>query len=636
MKNEDKKYCILDVEADGLQPTKIHCVVCRDVETGEHRVFRSHEGLAEYLTRFDCIVGHNSINYDTPVVSRLWGVPVEARRNLDTLILSRLVNYSRPEGHSLEAWGRTLGFEKVGEDIKDWSRWTQEIEDRCVADTEINRRLFLHLQKYVDSPKWQEAIRTEHDIASVCLDIHNNGFAFDIDKAKELYHYITKEVGRLDEELQTAFPPRTKFIKEYLPRPTKFGTISRSSVPRGFDCAELTVGAPFSTFIYEPFNPGSPKQIVERLNEAGWKPFEKTKGHKDALRSRDKEALKKFSVYGWTVSEANLETLPPEAPPAAKTLTRWLTLRSRRGKIEEWFAAYRDSTKRIHGTINSIGTWTHRMSHTDPNMGNIPTAKPQDTDEYKRINDTMRECWVAASGAYLVGVDADGIQLRILAHYMEDPRFIEALVKGRKEDKTDVHSLNAVALGEPCKGRRDAKTFIYAWVLGARIPMVAHILACSRDEAETADANFRRFYPGLGNIIENVVPAKTRVGYVEGIDGRYILLSKKKLETNPVGAVLGAWLQNGESVVMKKANLLWRSQLEKEGLLKFVKQVNYVHDEWQSEVYGDYDLALHVANVQSDSIKTVGELYGLKCPLAGSILGGHEKIAIGRNWLETH
>jgi hypothetical protein len=98
--------------------------------------------------------------------------------------------------------------------------------------------------------------------------------------------------------------------------------------------------------------------------------------------------------------------------------------------------------------------------------------------------------------------------------------------------------------------------------------------------------------------------------------------------------MLGGYLQNGESVIMKRACLLWRARLKKERIPFW--QVNYVHDEWQTETIKDMQLARYIADVQMNSIKQTGEDLGLRCPMAGSILSAHETIAIGNNWRETH
>ena len=71
----------------------------------------------------------------------------------------------------------------------------------------------------------------------------------------------------------------------------------------------------------------------------------------------------------------------------------------------------------------------------------------------------FRGLWTVEEGNYLVGTDAEGIQLRILADLMESQEYIDAIITGKKEDETDIHNLNRKALGLPHITRDMAKTF---------------------------------------------------------------------------------------------------------------------------------------------------------------------------------
>ncbi|MTV59284.1 hypothetical protein GM547_14685, partial [Streptococcus pneumoniae] len=74
-------------------------------------------------------------------------------------------------------------------------------------------------------------------------------------------------------------------------------------------------------------------------------------------------------------------------------------------------------------------------------------------------------------GRVLVGCDADGIQLRLFAHFTQDDKLIQSIVSGKKEEGTDIHSLNKQVLNttysnrELCASREVAKTYIYAVLL---------------------------------------------------------------------------------------------------------------------------------------------------------------------------
>lgn len=620
---------VFDIETNGLNPDKIWFIVCRDLEEDDTRVFTGPDlaGWLDFSHSVDVWIGHNILGYDCPVLDRL--VPNWSKASakyIDTLVVSRLLDADISGGHSIEAWGNRLGVEKKHSGIEDWSRPTPEMLERCISDVSVNVALYKRFKKYLESPTWIPAIEVEHFIAGVCRELHDNGFHFSIDKAKELWYNIDQQLKELDTEILSSFPPRAVPIREITPRLTKHGTLNRSDFRFEKD-GDLSAynGGPFTLIEFEEFNPGSPKQIVERLNTAGWKPTEKTKGHLLALRENKQEKLAHFEVYGWTVSEENLKTLPDTAPQAARSLAKRIMLASRQRTLTEWLEAYNPETKRIHGSFLHIGAWTGRMSHLKPNTGNIAR-------EDALYGAEMRSMWSCPDGSYLVGVDAESIQLRVLAHYINDPQFTQSLLTGRKEDGTDPHSLNKLALGSSCKSRNDAKTFIYAWLLGAGVGKVSQILGCSPRDAKDAVESFIEFYPGLKTVKRDQIPEDAARGYFQGFDGRWVKIWGDD-QSSREHFCLAGYLQNGEVVVMKHATKIWHPKLRSMGIP--FKIVNFVHDEWQVEV-PDYETGITVGDVMADSIRIAGEMLSLRCPMAGSILSGHGGRAIGRNWLETH
>lgn len=334
--------------------------------------------------------------------------------------------------------------------------------------------------------------------------------------------------------------------------------------------------------------------------------------------------LKHYKRYGWTCSEDNLKTLPSTAPKEARDLAQWLTLEGRRSTLVELLNCTGDDG-RIHGKFWHIGAWTHRMAHTNPNSANIPSAfsKTPTTpvEEIKqRYDHRLRECFTVPEGHTLVGCDAEGIQLRILAHYMESEDYVKAICTGDSKLKTDIHSLNQRALGPICRSRDDAKTFIYAWLLGAGIPKISSILGCSIPDAKKAVNQFLDSLPELKRLKNIKVKADAAKGHFIGLDGRVVPCNSDHL-------MLAGYLQNGEAVIMKNATLKWRRDLIKAGY--DFKLVNFVHDEWQIQVKGGEEEAKEVGKIVADSIEYTGNKLKLFCPLAGS-------FNVGKTWADTH
>jgi DNA polymerase-1 len=198
---------------------------------------------------------------------------------------------------------------------------------------------------------------------------------------------------------------------------------------------------------------------------------------------------------------------------------------------------------------------------------------------------------------------------------------VQAIVEGRKEDGTDIHNVNRRALGLDHIIRDDAKTFIYAWLLGAGTAKVSRILRTDLRRAKQAVESFIQNTHGLAALKGGRIKRDAARGWFEGLDGRKVLCDSDHL-------MLAGYLQNGEAVVMKHANIMWRQWADKEKII--YRQINFVHDEWVTECLGDTAMAEHLGYLQQKAIEQAGKDLGVYCPLAG----GTPKL--GSNWLEIH
>lgn len=648
---------VIDIEANALKnPTKIWVIVCKNIDTNEYHIFRNIIDNEEELNRFKEFakrvtlwIGHNYLGYDGVVLTNLVA-GVEFLRTdqiLDTLVVSKLVDYPR-QGHSIEDYGIEFNLPKG--DFSDWSKYSKDMETYCIRDVDICHRIYNKYRSYISKPEHHDSIALEHQFQLVCDELHRNGFAFNTKKAADLLKKVEAELAVLDKDILEEYRPRLKEVRVVTPRSTKYGTISLSSIPKALreNITDLAVGCPFTYCKWASFNPSSHKQIISVLNQANWKPVDRTKTHIDTEREynqlkhrrrdkdldiRYKELYSKLSLLketGWKVNETNLETLPPSAPKPAKLLAKRILLEARRRTLTEWIELV-DDDGRIHGKFYAIGAWTHRMAHQHPNTANIPNEF--DTAGKKKLyGKELRSLWCAPKNRLLVGVDAEGIQLRIFAHYINDPEFTDALVKGKKDDKTDPHSLNQKILGSHCKSRAAAKRFIYALLLGAGLGKLSEILGCSDTEAKEALDRLLGRYSGWANLKENVFPKDAKRGWFIGLDGRKVRIPGET-ESGRRHLAMSGYLQNGEAVVMKRATLKWWQRLDEYD----AKLVNFVHDEWQTECPNNVEIALSIAKMKADSLEEVGRDLKLLCPLSGSYFNDDIKdYTIDTNWSKTH
>lgn len=157
-------------------------------------------------------------------------------------------------------------------------------------------------------------------------------------------------------------------------------------------------------------------------------------------------------------------------------------------------------------------------------------------------------------------------------------------------------------------------------MLGAGVDKVAQILYTNNKVARQKVDDFIESYPGLKYLKQNVIPKDGERGHFVGLDGRLVPVPSEH-------HVLAGYLQNGESIIMKTACLLWRERARKEGL--WFKQVDLVHDEFQTLCNDDDTEAALLAQFQREALAQAGRMLELKCPIVGD-------SKIGYNWKETH
>lgn len=623
------KTLILDCETSGLispegnLPASIWCICTEELETGETRDFILDEVYKDfplYAKEFDFFIAHNAVGFDIPVLTGKTDFSCKLSQVIDTKILSSLFNPDRPEGHSLKSWGERVGDFKG--DYTDWTHYTEEMLKYCRQDVSVLRKTYFRLlQEKKAFNISNRSIRLEHLIALYIRDMGWNGFAVDLEKIDTLYEEVARKSKEHRELISQNFKPLPKPIRVITPRYKKDGTLSVIGLKK-LEARWPSVSGDFTLIEWIPFNIDSPKQIVQRLNILGWKPTDKTKGHIKVVQEisrglRPKEDLEKFKEYGWKVNEENLGTLPEDAPKEAQLIADYLMLDSRRNLIDtQWFPNIREDGK-IHGRCNPLGAGTNRMTHSGPNMANIPAVKldkeenPLKGFEGKYGWDS-RDCFTVSDPTKysLFGDDATGLELRILAHYMNNPEFTKTLLEG------DIHKANQAAAG--LKSKAEAKTFIYGFLFGAGAAKLGSIVGGGYIEGLRLKEQFLASYPDLSKLIKRVQEDVKKYGYVQGLDGRVLWVRSPH-------AALNTLLQGNGAIVCK-----WWLHYRMIGIAKYkidAKLVGTSHDEYQSEVLKDHIGMM--GKISKAAMKKTERVLGLRCPLDCN-------WKEGRSWAETH
>jgi len=612
---------LFDAETNGLlhNVTTLHSLVLKDIDTGEVISAADQPGYVplddaiRYLQTANWLGGHNIINYDLPVLEKLYPgfKPAPGCEIYDTLVVSRLwrpeiepMDYSRwshidaalKGRHSLAAWGERLGVQKIkfkeeaakeNESGDAWEHWSQAMQHYCEQDIAVTAALYNYFTKQKFDPR---SIELEHQFAQVMSLQERFGFPFNERAAYALVNELKAKRSEIEEHLHEVFPPveqerwSEKTGKQLKTRVTKF-------------------------------NPASRQQTAERLKQ---KYPEITFGKTEKGSPKvDDDVLEKLGVNY----------------PEAKLLAEYQLLNKRIGQISEgkeaWLKhcqTYQDG--KIHGRVITNACISGRCSHRSPNMAQVPSVGHAYGAE-------CRALFCAPEGWVLVGADASGLELRALgawlAHY--DGGEYAALVSNPDRD---IHFHNACLFGihsadvlEIPKATRDlSKHLVYAICYGAGAKKVGSIILPEGNEDQQykkGKETINTFYenlPAIKKLKDNIDKALSKRDYLIGIDGRQLQIRSKHSALNQL-------LQSTGAILMKKATcVLYDELIDKK--LQHNKDWGFcafVHDEWQLLTRPEFtDI---VANTAVNSITKAAEYFKLLCSFTG-------EYRVGKNWSECH
>lgn len=564
---------IIDIETDSIDASSIWCVVCKEIY-GDLKVFRNKENFNSYILQDDVFIAHNGITFDIPLLRKLWNSDIQNVE--DTLIMSRLYNPEREGGHSLEAWGNKLGYKKIS--FSDFSQYSEEMLEYCKRDVLLTEKVY-HILLAEGKPFSRKSLELEYNIARIIDNQKRHGFYVDKSKAVQLYFETKTKSEEIAKDVHRYFLPRAKLIREITPKYKKDGVMARTGLA-GID----NVSGPFSLIQFKDFNLASPKQIIERLNEYGWKPTV-------------------FTPKGSPkICEENLATVFETAPEPARRLAEWKMLETRWKTVQAWLENL-DNNNRIHGTVYTMGAVTGRMTHANPNMANIVSND-------KPYGKECRACFSIPNNNYrIVGMDAKGLELRMLAHYMRDKSYMDVVLNG------DPHEVNRIAAG--LETRAESKRFIYAFLYGAGAEKLGSVVGGTASEGAKLKRDFLSNMPALEELITKV-QAMAEKGSLKGLDGRRILVRHQH-------AALNTLLQGAGAISCKQWSICMDDEIRKRKLK--ANLVNTIHDEMQFEVHrNDVDEIISISDL---TMQKAGIILNVRLPL-------NADAKIGVNWAETH
>jgi len=621
------KRLVWDLETNGLlrQTTKIHCGTIYDLDTDKTYMFSDDENmvgrdggigaLVRYLSEADTIIGHNIIKFDNMVIQKLYNINLTKTVNcIDTLICSKLMypdmmkedarRFAMPPKlkgkHSLAAWGyrtKTMKDDYNGT----WDTLNQEMFDYCrqdgVATAAIYRRF---LEKGLPP---QEAIDLEQGFAHIIARQEAYGVLFDVKEAQKLHVELEEAKETAFKKLMEAFPPLPIWtpVKELKNPLKKDGTPSvayQKQLDKGCRYHEDTLE--WGCYVTTEFKPTSGKHVVywieELYGKQKWSMTKPTKSNPDGQpKTGADEIVAMFEDKPWAQPLLHYLEVNKLLSQLATGKQAWLNL------VE--------SDNRIYGSVDTLGAVTRRCTHSRPNMAQVPSVTA-----YKGAE--CRKLFKAKEGYKIVGCDASGLELRVLAHFMAK---YDGGTYGKTILEGDIHTANQKAAGLPT--RNNAKTFIYGFLYGAGAAKLGEIVGGGFKEGDKLKKRFLRKLPAIAKLGEAVVKAVKANGTLKAIDGNPYLIRSEH-------SALNVLLQGAGALVMK----YWLIEYDRALQAKYKPGLDYefvlnIHDEAQVEC--KEEIAEDVGKIAEEAFLTITQQIGFRIRLEG-------EAKIGSSWYECH
>ena len=625
---------VFDIETNGLLETvdKLFCISIYDTEAkrmDKYDPLCATEGvkrLFQALTEGETIAGHNIIGYDIPCLQKLcpneFPFTREHRRfvfdtliasrliyaNLDTLDLGLLKTGKLPKvlykSHSLKAWGYRLGELKgtYGEQEDAWDTYTPEMLDYNEQDVIVSNLL---LEKILEKEYSQTALDLEHEVAWLIADQERNGYPFDRKKAEELEKVLRIRHYELKKQIEETAPPI----------PDKLFIPKRDNKKLGY-----VKGVPIQR--YKTFNSNSRQQIDYLLKEH----FNYQPDNED-LYERDEDGhITRLKIDETTLTFiSNDEQATLELRHFASLLNEGLLVSKRLGQLADGNNAWLSMIKpdgRIHGCVITNGAVTGRATHSNPNVAQVPAVSaPYGTECRELFN---------AGGWTQVGVDASGLELRCLAHYMhpyDGGEYAHEILNG------DIHTKNQINAGLPT--RNNAKTFIYGFLYGAGDAKIGSIIKGTKEDGKRIKKKFLEATPAIKKlkqkIEETLVEYTSRNSqrwkrrYLRGLDGR-------KLHVRSTHSALNLLLQSAGAIICKK----WIVRTEermielgyKHGWDGDFAYMAWVHDEIQVACRTE-EIARVLVEEAQKAMRDTQDYFDFRVQL-------DTEGKIGKNWRDCH
>ena len=413
------RYCIFDIETDGLYQdvTKIHCLSYSIYDDEGYRcegTITEIGRIKDFILEQECLIGHNIIRYDIPVLEKLLDIKYEGKV-IDTLAISWYLFPERHK-HGLEGYGEEFNIPKPM--IQDWRNLSiEEYKHRCETDVEINTTLWLaqkdYLEKIYDGD-FSRIVGYLNFKFQCLLEQEITGITLDVRLCEEIKHNLEFIIEEKLNALSSTMPINLGKVLREKPKimSKKDGTLSINGI-KWFDLLNKYNLPEDTEIVYEEPNPGSQDQLKKWLFTLGWKPstykVNKNTGEKVPQISLPNGGGICHSVKELYIVEPNL-----------KELEGLFIARHRLGLVKS-FLENKDKDNKVYATAHGL-TNTLRLAHSSPCV-NLPSV-------FKPYGEQIRGVLTVPNNAYtMFGADLSQLEDSTKQHYIYfyDPEYVKQM-----------------------------------------------------------------------------------------------------------------------------------------------------------------------------------------------------------------
>lgn len=352
------------------------------------------------------------------------------------------------------------------------------------------------------------------------------------------------------------------------------------------------------------FNINSPKQVGEIL-------FDELK-----LDTR----VKKSKSGNYSTSEEVLQSIKDKHPVVGLIIN----YRELKKLISTYITALptyiNPQTGKIHTTYNQTTTATGRLSSSNPNLQNLPIRSER--------GQLIRSAVIPDDGCMFLSADYSQIELRLMAHFSQDPHLLHAFHSGQDIHAATAAKIFAIPIEDVTKEqRRQAKTANFGIIYGISAFGLAQQLDCSRADAKALIDGYFAAFPGVIDYIERQKEIARKTGYAITLFGRKrylpdILSHNATVRSFAERNAVNSPIQGTAADIIKMAMVTISRRLKEEGLK--AKMIMQVHDELNFNVPMD-----EVDRVKQLVVNEMQNVVHLSVPLIA-------QCGVGKNWLDAH